>query len=73
MAARKSATKNPLPPKHLVTDEKGDSYVLHGFGWGKDHPLDIDPRIDLTKPIWEQVQRLAKLDKRQAQKPVVAA
>ena len=73
MVVRKSATKNPLRPKHLVTDEKGDSYVLHGFGWGKDHPLDIDPRIDLTKPIWEQVQRLAKLDKRQTQKPAAAA
>jgi len=73
MAAKKTVTENLLPPTHLVTDEKGDSYVLHGFGWGKDHPLDIDPRIDLTKPIWEQVQRLAKLDKRQTPKPAAAA
>jgi hypothetical protein len=52
------------PAPSIVIDDDGEEYVLHGFGWGKDFPLDIDPRIDLTKPIWEQAQRLAAQDKR---------
>jgi hypothetical protein len=62
MPAKKTSRKNPAPSKRVVMDENGKEYVLHGFGWGKEFPLDIDPRIDLTKPIWEQVQRLAAQD-----------
>lgn len=44
----------------IVSDESGQSYTFRGRG---DRPtLEIDPRIDLTKPIYEQVQRLAKKD-----------
>jgi len=68
MPAKKTIPKTASAPKHIVVDENGKEYVLHGFGWAKDSPLDIDPRIDLTKPIWEQVQRLERLDKRSISK-----
>ena len=43
---------------YIVSDESGQSYVLKGYGSGKGLPLNIDPRLDLTKPIYEQVQKL---------------
>ena len=45
----------------IVTDEAGTSYTFAV----RDHRpllLDIDPRIDLTKPIYEQVAELAAMD-----------
>jgi len=36
----------------------GREYKLRGYGWAKDNPLDLDPRIDLTKPIYEQAMKL---------------
>ena len=68
MPAKKTTPKTAPAAKRIVVDENGKEYVLHGFGWAKDFSLDIDPRIDLTKPIWEQVQRLERLDKRSALK-----
>ena len=37
-----------------------------GFGSMKDVPLNIDPRIDLTKPIYDQVLALEKADREAA-------
>lgn len=37
-----------------------------GLGAMRDVPLNIDPRIDLTKPIYEQVLALEKADKEAA-------
>lgn len=34
-----------------------------GYGAMRDVPFDIDPRIDLTEPIYEQVLALEKADK----------
>lgn len=68
----KKTSKSPTASTRVVVDENGKEYVLHGFGWGKDYPLDIDPRIDLTKPIWEQVQRLAAQDSRRRTKRAAA-
>ena len=68
--------KNPKPKaaEHIVVDEDGTEYILHGYGWAKEFGvLDLDPRIDLTKPIWEQIQRLDRLDKRQEQRSKAAA
>jgi hypothetical protein len=49
--------------QRVVVDDDGKEYVLHGFGWALDYgPLNLDPRLDLTKPIWEQVQRLDRID-----------
>ena len=36
---------------------------LRGRGAMRDVPLNIDPRIDLTQPIYEQVLALEKADK----------
>ena len=74
MPAKKVVQPEPTSPasRHVVVDEDGKEYVLHGFGWGKDYPLDIDPRIDLTKPIWEQVQRLAAKNSKRTSKKAAA-
>lgn len=34
-----------------------------GYGAMRDVPLNLDPRIDLTQPIYEQVLTLEKADK----------
>jgi hypothetical protein len=69
MPAKAAADKaKPTIPYKIVTDENGVEYKLHGFGAGNLRKLDIDPRIDLTKPIWEQVQRLARKDQREAKR-----
>jgi DNA-directed RNA polymerase subunit H (RpoH/RPB5) len=68
MPAKEKSLKTAPVPEHIVVDDDGTEYILHGYGWAKDYPLDIDPRIDLTQPIWEQVQRLERLDKRAEQK-----
>ena len=39
---------------------------LRGRGAMRDVPLNIDPRIDLTQPIYEQVLALEKADKEAA-------
>ena len=44
----------------IVSDESGQSYTFKGRG--NRPPLEIDPRIDLTRPIYEQVMRLAVKD-----------
>lgn len=47
-----------------VTDPKtGKVLVVRGAGSMKDHPFTLDPRIDLTKPIYEQVLALEEADK----------
>lgn len=60
------AAKNPssapddtrLPPPPADRVRKGP----RGLGSMRHIPLDIDPRIDLTKPIYEQVLALRKAD-----------
>lgn len=37
-----------------------------GYGSMRDVPLTLDPRIDLTQPIYEQVLALEKADKEAA-------
>ena len=44
------------------TDSSGHTHFIHGYGAGRNRPLDLDSRIDLTKPIWEQVQKLSQQD-----------
>lgn len=47
-----------------VTDPKtGRVLILRGTGSSKTMPLDLDKRIDLTKPILEQVLALEQADK----------
>jgi len=42
--------------------------VPRGYGWMRDVPLNIDPRIDLTQPIYEQVLALEKADREAAER-----
>ncbi len=46
----------------VFTDEAGQTHFIKGYGAGRNSPLDLDPRIDLTQPIWEQVQKFAQQD-----------
>jgi len=46
----------------IVSDESGQSYTLPR-STGRPLLLDIDPRIDLTRPIYDQVQKIAARDK----------
>jgi hypothetical protein len=48
----------------IFTDAAGQTHFIKGYGAGRDSRLDLDPRIDLTRPIWEQVQKLAEHDSR---------
>lgn len=70
-AKKNAAAKSPIA-KRIILDENGNERVLHGFGWGKAYPLDLDPRIDLTKPIWEQAQSLAAKEIGRASKKAAA-
>jgi hypothetical protein len=52
----------------IIRYPDGREYRLRGYGWAKDSPLDLDPRIDLTKPIYEQAMKLWALDEAQERK-----
>jgi hypothetical protein len=71
------ATKAKLEPitdtEQVVIDDDGNTATLKGFGWSKQYNLTLDPRIDMTKPIWEQVQKLRRSDKRASLKSKAAA
>ncbi|HZL27518.1 MAG TPA: hypothetical protein VFC39_13415 [Acidobacteriaceae bacterium] len=46
----------------IIRYTDGREYKLYGYGSMKDQQLDLDPRIDLTKPIYEQAMKLWKED-----------
>jgi hypothetical protein len=46
----------------IFTDADGTTHFIKGYGAGDAKLLDLDPRIDLTAPIWEQVQKLRAQD-----------
>jgi hypothetical protein len=61
MAAVGKVTVKKVGDDVIVSDASGTSFLIKGRG---DRPtLDLDPRIDLTKPIWEQAQKLAVKDR----------
>ena len=47
----------------VYTDESGQSYTLPGYAVKCGIGIELDPRIDLTKPIYEQVMKLDAKDK----------
>jgi hypothetical protein len=51
----------------LLRYNDGTEIKSRGFGSMKDKPLDLDPRIDLTKPIYEQAMKLWHEDDLQEQ------
>ena len=52
----------------VYTDESGQSYVLPGYAVKRGMGIELDPRIDLTKPIYDQVAKLDAKDKAAARK-----
>jgi len=50
----------------VYTNESGESYTIRGRGEGPG--LEVDPRIDLTKPIYEQAIKLAAKDRAKKRK-----
>lgn len=47
----------------IFTDDDGQTHFIKGYGSGRGKlELDLDPRIDLTAPIWEQVLKLREQD-----------
>jgi hypothetical protein len=46
----------------IIRYPDGQEFKIRGYGSMKDKPLDLDPRIDLTKPIYEQAMKLWKED-----------
>lgn len=56
MIAKTASRHQPSPARTLP----------RGYGSMRDVPLSIDPRIDLTKPIYEQVLALQKADEEAA-------
>jgi hypothetical protein len=46
----------------FIIGEDGKEKFIRGYGAGRHNLPVLDPRIDLTRPIWEQVQRLARKD-----------
>ena len=62
MAAIGKVTMQWVGNDRVYTDESGESFTLPGRLAGAP-TLDLDPRIDLTKPIYEQVLKLAAKDR----------
>ncbi len=60
-----AASQDPLSRPGQDKSARADK-GLRGRGEMRDVPLNIDPRIDLTKPIYEQVLALEKADKEAA-------
>lgn len=53
MSAIEKVTVTRIGADTVYTNESGESFTIRGRGKGLG--LEVDPRIDLTKPIYEQV------------------
>ncbi len=56
------AKTNLRPIPEPASPPDGTRKGPRGLGSMRHIPLDLDPRIDLTQPIYEQVLALQKLD-----------
>ena len=64
-------TKPHVPGKTGATHPRAAArgHLPRGYGAMRDVPLDLDPRIDLTKPIYEQAAALHKVPRKRPEKP----
>lgn len=62
MPAIGKVTMRKFGNDRIYTDESGRSVTLPGRPEGAP-TLDLDPRIDLTKPIYEQAMKLVAKDR----------
>jgi len=67
MTAKPQATHKVQPVRTGQDREARARTGPRGYGAMCDVPLNIDPRIDLTKPIYEQVLALEETDKEAAE------
>ena len=67
MPAIGKVTQKKVNGDIVLTDEAGQTWIWPGPP-DPSLTLDIDPRIDLTKPIYEQVIKLQAKDKAAAAK-----
>lgn len=67
MTAKPHATPEKQPARTGQARDARAGKGPRGYGAMRDVPLNIDPRIDLTKPIYEQVLALEKADKEAAE------
>jgi len=66
MPAAGKVTVTRIGADTVYTNESGESYTIRGRGEGPG--LEVDPRIDLTQPIYEQVMKLAMKDRAKKRK-----
>lgn len=66
MTAKPHAAPHDKPTRMGQSKETRAGKKPRGYGAMRDVPLNIDPRIDLTLPIYEQVLALEKADKEAA-------
>jgi len=71
MPAIENVTVQRIGTDTVYTNERGESYTIRGRGKGPG--LEVDPRIDLTKPIYEQAVKLAARDRAKKRKRQAAA
>ena len=62
MSRNMTTTSNPRPNIKAPAKTAKGSKLPRGYGAMRDVKLNLDPRIDLTKPIYEQVITLEKVD-----------
>jgi len=63
MSDQKMAKVTLVEGGGIFKDTSGETHFIKGYGFGRGKQLlDLDPRIDLTAPIWEQVQKLREQD-----------
>ena len=62
MTAKPHAAPDDQPARTGQGKDARTRKLPRGYGAMRDVPLNIDPRVDLTKPIYEQVLALEKAD-----------
>ena len=67
----KSPASKLLPT--TVTNREEPSDFMKAYQAGRPLALDLDPRIDLTKPIFAQVQKLRARDRAEKKRDSTAA
>lgn len=67
MTAKPHAAPEKQPARTEQARDARAGKGPRGYGAMRDVPLNIDPRIDLTKPIYEQVLALEQVDKEAAE------
>ncbi len=63
MAAVGTIIETQVGDDMVYTDETGASFILPGYAVKRGMGIELDPRIDLTQPIYEQAAKLDAEDR----------